>query len=151
MLSRIRQVTVLNSFKPLLRLLNAYNRENFDCSSWTSILRNSFYVFAATMMIFTMAAFITLILWHLIEENTSLENFIVELPIAFSIFQMEVIFIALLLKNRTVISTIWRLQEIIDRRECVWPIQSYHRLDSKLSKLPFCLFLIFFFCIHRMR
>lgn len=143
--SRIRQVTVLNSFKPLLRLLNAYNRENFDCSSWTSILRNSFYVFAATMMIFTMAAFITLILWHLIEENTSLENFIVELPIAFSIFQMEVIFIALLLKNRTVISTIWRLQEIIDQRECVWPIQTYHPSDSKLSKLPFCLFFKYFF------
>lgn len=118
-MNAIRQVSVLNAFTPFLRLLNAYNRENFHRSTWHSILRSGFCAFGATMIIFIMPAFVVLLCWHLTEANANFENFLLILPLALSILQMEVIFIALLFKNRTLLSTICRLQEIIDQRECV--------------------------------
>lgn len=118
----LNEIRVWSAFKPFLRILNAYNCDKFRYGTrWRFNSQNVFYAFSSTMMVFLLLATIILLVWHLIEINVSLENYLVELPIAISILQMEVIFITLLLKNRIITTTIQRLQGIIDQRK-IFPI-----------------------------
>lgn len=130
----LNEIRVLKAFRPFLSILNAYNWDKFHYgANWRSNPQNIFYAFSSTMIVFLLPATVILLFWYLIEISVSFGIFLVELPIAISILQMEVIFIALLLKNRTVTTTIQRLQQIIDQRKCVWFLQS-------LRKCPQCKF-----------
>lgn len=110
------KVRVFNAFSPFLRLLNAYNKENFYHDKFTS--RSLCDVIGATLLIILIPMLIVLVLWFLIEVNANFKKFIVQLPLILSILQMELTFLALMMKSRNITNTINRLQLIIDQREC---------------------------------
>lgn len=114
-----KEISISRAFRPFLRQLNAFNCENFQYNNtkWRSILRNVFYAFASTMMIFLLAAISVLAFWFLIEINANLKRFFVSLPLVISTTQMEITLIVLLMKNRVINNTIDRLQSLVNQRE----------------------------------
>lgn len=114
------KVRVFNAFSPFLRLLNAYNKDNFHQERFTP--RSVCDAAGATMLIILIPTLIVLVVWFLIEVNANFKKFIVQLPLILSVLQMELTFLALMMKSRNITNTINRLQLIIDQRECVFLI-----------------------------
>lgn len=113
----VNKMSVLVEFRSYLRLLTAYDSVNFHQNNWRDNLFSVFYAFCTTLMIVCLAMFIALGIWHLVENGTDLDMFAASFPILMGVLEMEITFIALVWKNRTITETINRLQEVIDKRE----------------------------------
>lgn len=107
-------VHTLFELQPYLCLLTAFNfhQQNRRC-----ILHSICYAFSSTLIIVSIPVIIVLAIWYLIENGVELIEFVAALPILISVLQMELTFIALMWKNRRIIETTIRLQEIVDQSE----------------------------------
>lgn len=111
------RIDVLSKLKPYLRLIKAYNIENFSHTNWQCLLRSVCNAFGATLIIISMPMFIILGTWYLIENDADLKKFVVALPLLISLLMMTLIFIALMVKNRVITEIIDRLQRTVDQSE----------------------------------
>lgn len=111
------KIHALNGLKPYLRLIQAYNDENFRDHNWRNILNSVFYAFCATGVIILLPIFILLAVWYLIENDADLIKVVIAVPLLATLLQMELAFITLLMKNRMAIEMIDRLQQVIDKSE----------------------------------
>lgn len=113
-----RRIRVFKELDFLSCLLSAYSRKNFRCHNWSFILRSVIYALGSTTMIIFLLIDVLLMIWHLIAVNADFEKFCDSLPLVFSVLQMEIIFIALMLKHRVITKTVNRLQAITNQRKC---------------------------------
>lgn len=114
---RCDRVVVLSRFRPLLRLLQAFNFEHFHHHNWRSTLRSiccGLYAFLIGLLIL---AEILLGIWYVVENDYEFGKLVIALPMQTSIAQMEITYLSLLRKNRIIRETIERLQIMIDSRE----------------------------------
>lgn len=116
-MSASNKIHALNGLKPYLRLIQAYNDENFRDHNWRNILNSVFYAFCATDVIILLPIFILLAVWYLIENDADLIKVVIAVPLLATLLQMELAFITLLMKNRMAIEMIDRLQQVIDKSE----------------------------------
>lgn len=115
------KIKILAELNAYLRILTAYNKDNFNHRHWRCLLHSVFYAICSTMIILLVPVFISLGIWYLLENNVDLKRFIVALPLLLSLLQIEVTFVAMLTKNRVINETIEQLQRIIDQRNNVHP------------------------------
>lgn len=108
-------IHVLNDFQPYLYILTAYNRDNFDRNKtkWRSIC----YAFITTIFILLECYLNASSIWYLIEIFNNFYQIAPLIPLVVSVARDGLSFIALILKNRTMIETINRLQKVVDQRE----------------------------------
>lgn len=112
-----RHFHVLDKFRPYLHLLQVYNSSNFPLENWHHILHKAVYALVAFLVNMALVMVIILGIWDLIENRVDLRKVVAGLPILTSLLQMEVKFVALILKNHTVNDTINKLQRIINQRK----------------------------------
>lgn len=111
------KIRVFDAFVPFLRLLTAYNRDNFIGGNWRSNLRSVLWTFGVTVIMSMLFTCIVLIAWYLLENKVNLIKFSVAIPILATASQLELTFFAMLLKNHTITETIDQLQKVVDQRE----------------------------------
>lgn len=116
-MTNFREFRVLDKLSSYLRLLNAYNRDNFRDSNWRSILQSGLYTFGATMIIIANFSWIVLVAWYLFETHAEWRTCVIAVPIMVTILQLELIFDAMMVKNHTITETIDQVQRLVDRRK----------------------------------
>lgn len=112
-----RKIEILNSCRPYLRLLKAYNSENFAHNNWRGNAHSAFCFILTTIMILLTPILLILSVWHLMEKELDLKTIVVMTPICVTLVHLGVIFIALVANNRTIIETIDQIQKIINQRK----------------------------------
>lgn len=114
----LRQITVLNAFKPLLRLIEAYNSENFrHRNDWPRLQRGVFYALCASLIILLVLLFLILGTWYFVDNYGHLEVLVSTLPLLLTILRAILIFAALITNNRVISAMIDRLQQVINQRK----------------------------------
>lgn len=111
------KIVVLNENKPFLCLLKAYNRDNFHWYNCRAIIMSGIHAFGVIAIILLLPTYILLIVWQLIDKGADFRAFAVGLPLIITFLQIELSLIALIVKNRTIIETIIRIQSMVDRRK----------------------------------
>lgn len=112
-----RDILVLSEFRLYLRLLTAYDRKHFLQSNSRRTLRSLCYAIATTSVVFGIPFMMILAVWHVIDNGGNLEKITVALPVQTSITQMELTFVSLMMKSRTISKTFNEIQKIIDQRK----------------------------------
>lgn len=128
-----KRIRVLNAFSPFLRLLEAYNWENFHQRSFRQILRSVGYFFSTTVIILLIPAYGAFSFWNTMDNGADLTKIVIALPLLFTGLQFETTYVALILKNRAITKTIRNLQRVIDRREfnSLFPQESKFRRTNR--------------------
>lgn len=112
MAPRSDKICVLYAFRPYLRLLKAFNFDNFRHNNW---FQSVFYAICLILLIFLVLVLIVLGFWYLIEIDAGLRKAVVSLPILFSLMQMEIAFISMVANNSTISKMVDGLQTVIDQ------------------------------------
>lgn len=120
-MAHFSQIRVLDRFRPYLHLLTAFNRDHFRITNWRNMLYSVLYTLGALAIFLAMLCYLVLLTWYLLENGANLKKSIVGVPIVLSVLQLELIFIALVIKNRRVTKTIEQLQQAVDQRKSCIP------------------------------
>lgn len=114
-----RSVYVFSALKPFLRLITAFNRDNFLQKHGQNYLRGVFNAILAALTHLVLILFLLLMVWPLIKNGADLKELMVLLPMVISLFQVHSSLIGFTMANRDVTDTIKFLQHIVDRSEFV--------------------------------
>lgn len=108
------QVHVLKEFQPYLRILNAFNVENYQGSDRARIVANIFYV--ALVGLFTISTFMILSLayWNFIDTHFRMGILSTTLPILMTILQIVFTQLSLTVRSRLITATIAHFRKVID-------------------------------------
>lgn len=106
------KIRVMHSFKPLSRVLTTFNAENFHDNNPRQILNA--IIFAAVFIVFLVG--IASNFWLCYTLKFDLIETAVPLPVLLCDIQTLMMFVSMILVNRTISSTIERLQEICEKR-----------------------------------
>lgn len=106
----MQNTKVLGRFRPLIRILSAYNINNNDSFQILTTLIVSVFLFAMTSTII-------LVIWFCFDHNFILNEVSFALPIFVGGIQMLLIFVYLAKDNQMINKTIDRLQDIIELRK----------------------------------
>lgn len=110
------EVATLTAFRPYLRILQAFNWENFAVPRKERLSRIP-YACAVGLGAIMLAAMIALGFWQIADEHFSMRIFTTSFPIIISLTQVLLAFVLLASKNRQITATIHHLQAIITDRE----------------------------------
>lgn len=107
---------IFNELKPYLRLFSAYNRDHFQSSNIVSTrnIKSACYALCATLAIIQMFVLMILSIWNSFEVCSLLQTMIA-IPVLSMMLTFELTFITLVLKNRTIIQTMVRIQDVLDQ------------------------------------
>lgn len=133
-----RKIHVFGGSRFFLRILTAYNSDNFHQHDWRCSLKSISYAFGATLINLSVSTVLILAVWYLIDIRTNVEKFLVSLPLAVSLLQTQATFNALMVNNRRIDETIKRLQQLVDERKL--GILLYQRSPFFPSIYQFCSF-----------
>lgn len=117
----VNKIRVLKGIRPFLRIIKAFNAENFHTNNRRSMQRSVLYAFFATLIVMLLPIYTTLCIWYLIEQN-DLNKCVAALPALASLIQMNVIFIVSMMKNHIIIETVHHIQKVVERREYFFPL-----------------------------
>lgn len=112
----MHKIHVLSDFGPYLRILKAYNRDNFRNHDWRHIFRSVFDALCASLIIICIPVVAILYTWYLIENGIEVKHLVAALPMSLSVIQMLVTFLALLHKNHRISETLQQLRILVDQR-----------------------------------
>lgn len=110
------KIQILTKFSAYLRLLTVYNHKTIIHRNWRCIVHNILYLLCSTMIILLPFIYISLGIWYLFENDADFKKFVVALPLLLGLLQIEVTFIAMLMKNHIINKTINQLQRVVDQR-----------------------------------
>lgn len=119
-MNKIHKIIVFDELKQFLRLIYAFDSDNFRHSNWRDNCRSVFYaVYAVSVLGLLCIVGVVLIVWHLLENHFEWRKCVVGVPIMISILQLALIFIAMVMKNQVLATIIHQLQTLIDQRKCI--------------------------------
>lgn len=105
----------LEKFTVYLRILQAYNIENFQKTE--NILSSYSLAFVVTVPLVVATIAVILGFWHLLDNPDNVENIVAFLPIFFAALKELISYASFVPKNRIIQKTIDRIQQIVDQRE----------------------------------
>lgn len=111
------KIIVLGAFDAFLRILKAYNSENFERSGRRLCVRNLCFAAGVTIFVALIPIVCALGIWHMIDNGGAMEVVVVALPTIISLIQLIITIVALLAENRLISETIDTIQSIVDRRK----------------------------------
>lgn len=110
------EARIFDSFRPYLRLLQAYNFENFRPNN-PNIRNNVRDAIGFTLFISLSIILIFLQVWCLVESGGDLGKIAILIPMLNCNLALALMYPALIIKNRIINGTINRLEQVIDRSE----------------------------------
>lgn len=109
-------VRVFAPFNSYLRILEAYNTENFQRSNPRNYSRNVCFTIGVTVFIGLVPCFIAFSVWYIFDNGANMNLILVETPLMLTILQLIVILWGLIAQNRFISHTINRIQFTVDQR-----------------------------------
>lgn len=112
-----KKLRVLSALDLFLRILKAYNAENFRQIDRPQLVRNICFAVGVSIGLILIFNTITLGTWHLIGSRGDLNKLVVSGPVVLSIVQLLMSYFALTAKNRQIAATIEQLQRVVEQRK----------------------------------
>lgn len=111
------RIIILSKFRPYLRLLCAYQPDNFrQNDGWRSQLFGVVCAFYATLMIGSMAVVSALMFWNLLESHAHVKVLVVSIPMTISLVEVCLIYVALVWESATAAKMVERIQQLVRLR-----------------------------------
>lgn len=110
----LRQLCTLRAFRPYLRLLKAFNWENFGRDEWHSRIFVALGVLTGVLALISVDL---LAVWKMADENFNIKVVSSSLPLIFSMAEQVLIFFVLVWQNRQIDVCVERLQATISKRK----------------------------------
>lgn len=117
MISISERIRVLNGFGPYLRILEAFNWENFHRKDWPTLAKNCNYTMRVSVIILMFTISIWSTIRFCVDSNFSLKVVLVELLGVTCAVELFVVCILLSGKTIEIEEARSLLQEIVERRE----------------------------------
>lgn len=116
---KVRQskIRALAECQPYIRLLHGFNSEHFRRNSQNHILFSVFCAFGTTLMYIVIPIYMLLGVWSLIETSADMKVLVVQLPLQFSLLQMQLTFIGTITKKHEITEIVRKVQGMITQRE----------------------------------
>lgn len=112
------RISVLNEFKPILCILQAYSSVNFRSHNGRHCLRRgALCALCASEIHLIIPTVGVLIMWYLVDNYGNLLVVISALPMLLSLIQNNVVFVTLTVNNRLISQMIGRVQQVINHRK----------------------------------
>lgn len=118
-----QELTVLAQYRPYQHILETFNGENYRNKSNREVFENIRYAACVIALIVSTIAGIILGCWYCVDVDFEVDTLSISLPTILANFQMLVVYIALAMKNRSILSILDGLQKIINERE--FPLLSF--------------------------
>lgn len=109
---------VMEEFKPLLRILKAFNSENFRQHKLSDLIENIFHMLRVSTLFVTLIVQMVLGYWFCVDYDYGMDKVARAFPIDLCILQTILSGGALIANSQVMGETIERLQGIIERGEC---------------------------------
>lgn len=111
-----RKIRVLCAFNPYLRVLKAYNSDNFNRSDRSRFVENMWFgsgvaIFAATIPIVSVLS-----IWFLYDEGATMQITVAVLPPTLTLLQLLLTFSILMKRNQEISETLVQIRHVIDQR-----------------------------------
>lgn len=127
-----KEICIFTKFAPYLRIINAFDANNFGHRDWRQNRCSVCYAFGAAAMIVMPPVLITLSIWLFFEHNSDTNACIAALPEMISVQYIYLAFIAMLINKRNLVQTIQRIQIAINQRKLfVLCCFSYMQIKTK--------------------
>lgn len=127
-----RKIHIFSEFKPFLRVITAFNSENFHDRYWRGNLHNITYAFVSAFINLLLFIVNSLAIWYLIEIGDNFKKLFVASPSAMGLLQMQITSITMILKNRKIHATFERLQQLVDHRKFACFLFFFLKLSERL-------------------
>lgn len=111
-----QMTTVFAEYRPYLRILEAFNAENFGSQDQRRTITNVRYAVCVAALFMSSASLSILSYWHCMENGLSVDILSDAMPIILSLVQLQLTQISLMAKNRVIRATIESLQNTVDQR-----------------------------------
>lgn len=111
------EMSVFKELRPYLRLLEAFNGENFRHQNNWCLAKNILFAAFSVVIFASAAAFPAFSLWHCIENGAHFDKLSTVIPVALSIVQLVLTHVSLMLKNRLIRATIDGFQKAVTDRK----------------------------------
>lgn len=112
------QVHVLKEFRPYLRILNAFNFENFQKPDGIQIVTNVIYATLVGLFTISTCLILSLGYWNFIDTHFQMDIISTTLPVLLTILQIVFTQLSLTLRSRLITETIHHFQEVVDDSKC---------------------------------
>lgn len=112
-----KKVRVLSALDLFLRILKAYNADNFRQIDRPQLVRNICFTIGVFIGLILIVNMITLGTWHLVGSGGDLNKLVVSGPVVLSIVQLLISYFALTAKNRQIAATIEQIQRVVEQRK----------------------------------
>lgn len=113
-------ITVMVEFKPFLRMLKAFNSDNFRQHNFAALIGNIFHTLRVTALFVALIMEMVLGYWFCVDYDYGMDKVARAFPIDLCILQTIVSSGSLMSQNQVMGETIERLQGIVRRGEFVW-------------------------------
>lgn len=100
-----------------LRVINAFDAENFGHRDWRQKVDSNCYGFLAMSAVIVPPVAIMLSQWFLVESDADERKIVATVPLMLSVAECHITFIAMLVNRRILFGTIYQIQRVVDRRE----------------------------------
>lgn len=127
------QIFILNAARQYLRLIKAFNSDNFSRLNWRQNIQSILYALSTTMLVSLLPLNVILGSWYLVESDFNVDKVVVSLPLLFSLLLVEIAYLALIINNRDVSKTIDQIQQVINKRKA-----SSFLFESIRKRKKFC-------------
>lgn len=124
-------IHVLHEFQPFLRIFIAFNRNKVRSTNYRDHLHHAFSAFSTVMLVIETPICIILSIWYQISKDVDMKGLIAVLPVLITLLQIELILVALMLKHRSIVDTIARVQKVVDQRKKVGLSSLFESLKDK--------------------
>lgn len=110
-------VIVSKEFRRLSWIITVYNREKFQNTNRSELLRNIGAAFFLTLCLVMLFLVLVTGVWYCFDCEFDIKESSMAAPIAISVVQMLAMYTALTVNNRTISRMILDLQKIIEKRK----------------------------------
>lgn len=115
--SNPRKVLVFAECSLYLRVIDAFDAENFGHRDWRENVRSICYGLLAASVVFVTPVAITLYLWFVVESDADEKKLVATVPSMLGLAELFTTFLAMMTNRRIMSETIDRIQRVIDQRE----------------------------------
>lgn len=129
-----QMATIFTEYRPYLRILEAFNAENFDSQDHRRTIASVRYAVCVAALFMSSASLAMLSYWHCMENGLAVDILSDAMPIILSLVQLQLTQISLMGKNREIRATIEGLQNTVDQRKFVPIFGFFQWLMNERSK-----------------
>lgn len=111
-----KKIRVLWGFNPYLRILKAFNADQFDRSDRNRFVENVWFASGVAMFAATIPIITALAIWFLYDKGATMQIAVAVIPPTLTLLQLLLTFSILIKRNQEISELLRQIRNVIDQR-----------------------------------